>query len=334
MSSKPIVAFVLPKRVHSDMFRPEDLEQLAKEAHVIGPLEVTRLADLPAEARSAVALVTGWGTPEFTPEALAILPDLKLIAHSAGSIKSLVINHVYDRGIRVINATSANAVPVAHFTVAMMVMLLKQVPWLSAAMAKNDRAEIDRRRPQLRELQDMIVGIIGASRIGRLVIEQLLTCPGITVKLYDPYITPAQAAQLNVTLTTLEDACGCEVVSIHAPSLKETHHLLNAERLRLLPDHAVMINTSRGALIDETALIAEMRRRPLYVALDVTDPEPPTADSPLRKEPNIILTPHIAGAVNQARRHMGRLAIAETIRFLRAEKLQHEVTREMYPTQA
>ena len=110
--------------------------------------------------------------------------------------------------------------------------------------------------------------------------------------------------------------------------------MLNAKTLSLLPDHAVLINTSRGSVIDEAALIAETRRRPLYVYLDVTDPEPPAPDSPLRRERNILLTPHIAGGMNQARRDMGRLAIAETIGFLRGDPLEHEVTREMLPTQA
>jgi phosphoglycerate dehydrogenase-like enzyme len=80
--------------------------------------------------------------------------------------------------------------------------------------------------------------------------------------------------------------------------------------------------------------VAEVRRRPLYVLLDVTDPEPPAHESPLRTEPNILLTPHIAGAMNQARSDMGRIAIDETLRFLRGESLDHEVTRAMLPTQA
>ncbi len=115
--------------------------------------------------------------------------------------------------------------------------------------------------------------------------------------------------------------------------------MLNARVLSLLPDHAVFINTSRGALVDEAALVAEVRRRPLYVLLDVTDPEPAAPDSPLRTVPNILLTPHIAGVtprsggVNRpAARAMGRLAIEQVLRFLRREPLEHEVTREMLAT--
>jgi phosphoglycerate dehydrogenase-like enzyme len=96
----------------------------------------------------------------------------------------------------------------------------------------------------------------------------------------------------------------------------------------------VLVNTSRGTLIDESALVAELKRRQLYVALDVTDPEPPAPDSPLRTAPNLVLTPHIAGALRQGRLDMGQIAIEETLRFLKGEPLQHEVTRAMLPTQA
>src|SRR5204863_6245834 len=123
----------------------------------------------------------------------------------------------------------------------------------------------------------------------------------------------------GVEKATLEQTCACEVLSVHGPSIPETQHMLNARTLAMLPDHAVLINTSRGSLIDEAALVADVRRRPLYVYLDVTDPEPPAANSPLRGEKNIVITPHVAGAMNQARRDMGRIAIDETLAFLRGE---------------
>jgi phosphoglycerate dehydrogenase-like enzyme len=166
------------------------------------------------------------------------------------------------------------------------------------------------------------------------VIRLLKSYPRLKVKVYDPYLTIEQAASLGVEKVTLEQACACEVVSVHAPSIAQTHHMLNARTLSLLPDHAVLINTARGSLIDEAALVAEVRRRPLYVLLDVTDPEPPAAVSPLRTETNVVLTPHIAGAVAQARHDMGRIAIDEVIHYLQGQPLHHEVTREMLATQA
>jgi phosphoglycerate dehydrogenase-like enzyme len=333
MSNRPVVAMVLPAGTFKNMFREADLQRLHAAAEVVGPVDVkhrSAVRDLLATARAAI---TGWGSPTLDDDLLGAAPHLQLIAHSAGSVKTLITESVYDRGIRVTTAAGANAVPVAQFTVAMMVMLLKQVPWLSQEYTRGGDKRSGR-VAAVRELHDMTVGIVAASRIGRLVIQLLKAYHRLEIKLYDPYITPEEAQELGVTLASLEDVFRCEVVSIHAPNIPETRKMVNARLLGLLPDHAVLINTSRGALIDEDALVAEVRRRPIYAALDVTDPEPPRADSALRGEPNIILTPHIAGAMNQARRDMGALAIDETLRFLQGRPLQCEVTRAMLPTQA
>jgi phosphoglycerate dehydrogenase-like enzyme len=216
----------------------------------------------------------------------------------------------------------------------MMVSLLKQIPWIATAYARNDHDDLSRRKAHVREFADLSVGIVAASRIGRLVIHLLRSYSTLTVKLYDPHISADEAVELGVIKSSLEEVCACDVVSIHAPNLPETHHMINARMLSLLPDHAVFINTSRGALIDEAALVAELKKRPIYAALDVTDPEPPAADSPLRTAPNLLLTPHIAGAMNQARQSMGKLAIDETLRFLAGSPLEHEITRAMFATQA
>ncbi len=334
MNNRPVVALLLPPDVSTQMFRPADLQRLEQAAQVIGPVNCRERAAMLELLREARVAITGWGTPLLDAELLAAAPKLGLIAHSAGSVKAVINEAVYDRGIRVTTAAGANAVPVAQFTVAMMIMLLKQVPWLMQDYRQGSGKGANPRMAAVRELQDISVGIVAASRIGRRVIELLKGYSGIDIRLYDPFITPEAARAMGVTLSTLDDVFRCEVVSIHAPNIPETRKMISARLLGLLPDHAVLINTSRGALIDEQALVAEVRKRPLYVALDVTDPEPPAPDSPLRTEPNILLTPHIAGAMKQARRDMGALAIDETLRFLADQPLQAEVTRAMLPTQA
>lgn len=331
MRSKPVVAMALSRAMHDIMFTPDDLARLREAAAVVGPPETASPEALRPLLADAVAAVTGWGTARFDAKLLAAAPRLKLIAHSAGSVKNLVDDQAYDRGIRVINAAAANAPPVAETTVAMMVVMLKRIPWL--LNAHGDKSAL-KAGPPVRELRDMTVGLIGASRVGREVIRLLKSYPRLRVLVSDPLLGADEARELGVEIGTLEDVCRCEVVSCHAPSLPETRHMLNARTLALLPDHAVLINTSRGALIDEAALVAEARRRPLYVYLDVTDPEPTAPDSPLRREPNILITPHVAGGMNQGRKDMGRMAIDETLRFLRGEPLEQEVTRDMLPTQA
>ena len=330
MSSRPVVAMALSRAMHEIMFTADDLARLRAVAEVVGPAETGAVAHVRPLLKDATVAITGWGTGRFDESLLPHAPKLKLIAHSAGTVKNLVEDAVYDRGIRVTNSAAANAPPVAETTVAMMVVMLKRIPWLLATY--GDKGAIG--KAPVRELRDLCVGLIGASRVGREVIRLLKSYPRLRVLVYDPFLTEPDARELGVEIASLEDVCRCDVVSVHAPSLPTTHHMLNARTLGLLPDHAVLINTSRGALIDEAALVAEVRRRPLYVYLDVTDPEPTPPDSPLRGQPNILITPHIAGGMNQGRRDMGRMAIDEAIHFLRGEPLEQEVTRDMLPTQA
>jgi phosphoglycerate dehydrogenase-like enzyme len=320
------------RAVYEQMFTPQSLQWLRDAADVRGPVESAAAVDhiVPVLSEAEVA-ITGWGTARFDTELLGRCPRLRMIAHSAGSVKGIVTDAVYDRGIRVTTAAGANAAPVAETTVAMMVVMLKRIPWLFAS--HGDKACIKTIGP-IRELRDLCVGIISASRVGREVLRLLKNYPRLRVLVYDPFLSADEAVGLAVEKASLEQVCSCDVVSVHAPSIPDTRHMLDARTLALLPDHAVLINTSRGSLIDEAALVAEVRRRPLYVYLDVTDPEPPAPDSPLRNEPNILLTPHIAGAMHQGRRDMGRLAIGEALRFLRGEPLDHEVTRTMLGTQA
>jgi phosphoglycerate dehydrogenase-like enzyme len=335
MVERPTVALVMPPALGPVMFRTADLDRLREAAEVVGPFERGELAALQRAIGRAAVVVTGWGSPRVDGELLAGMTRVRLLAHSAGSVKGIVTDEVFARGIRVTTAAAANAVPVAHYTVAMMVSLLKQIPWLTREMALGrTREQMVERVPYIREIQDITVGLIGASRVGREVIKLLKAYPGVRVKLYDPYVGGDEARELGVEPVSLEEVCACEVVSLHAPNTPETRQMMNARTLALMPDHGVLINTSRGALIDEAALVAEVRRRPLYVMLDVTDPEPPPADAPIRREQNILLTPHIAGSMKQARLEMGKLTVDEVLRFLAGENLQHEVTREMLPTQA
>ena len=333
MSIKPTVALVLPIKIAQQMFTEGEMTLLKVHAEVVGPI-MPEDPGFGAAVREAQVVLGGWGTPKFDDALLKQFPELRLLAYSAGSVKTTVTDSFYERGLKVTTSASANAVPVAEFTVAMMQALLKQVFWLAPAFARGGRGAIMDRMSHVRELSNLEVGLVGASRIGHEVVRLLKSYASLHVKMYDPYLSDEQAKEMGVSLSTLEEVCACEVVSIHAPNIPETRHMFNARMLALLPDHGILINTSRGALIDEQALVDEVMRRPLYVLLDVTDPEPPASDSKLRTLENVILTPHIAGAMNQARLEMGKLAIEEAIRFLVGQPLRYEVTKDMLATQA
>ncbi|MDD2441536.1 MAG: NAD(P)-dependent oxidoreductase, partial [Eubacteriales bacterium] len=126
-----------------------------------------------------------------------------------------------------------------------------------------------------------------------------------------------------------------DIISLHAPSIPETRHMINADTLAQMKDNVILINTARGSLIDEAALYAHMAAGKIkYACLDVTDPEPPAVDNPLRTLPNCIITPHLAGQANNGLGRIGVHVCEEIMRCLGNEPLATRVTREMLSTMA
>ncbi|GAB1817084.1 hydroxyacid dehydrogenase [Herbidospora sp. RD11066] len=274
------------------------------------------------EARDRLAraeiLVTGWGCPVLDAAALDAAPHLKAVVHAAGSVKGHVTPEVFARGIVVSSAADANAIPVAEFTLAMILLANKAVPRLARAYsrAKTDLGLLT----QDGDLGNYrkTVGIVGASRVGRRVIE-LLKPFDLDVLVADPYATDLATTDLDAVIGR------SDVVSIHAPATRETYRMIGAERLRAMKDGATLINTARGSLVDEAALIDELRKNRIFAILDVTDPEPPAPDSPLWDLPNVVLTPHVAGALGSEVKRLGRAALDEVERLTRGVPLRFEV---------
>ncbi|MFD2078891.1 hydroxyacid dehydrogenase [Actinopolymorpha cephalotaxi] len=275
----------------------------------------------------AEVLLTCWGAPPVDAEAVAAAPGLAAVVHGAGSVKSLVTQAAWDHGVRVSSAVAANAVPVAEYTVAMVVLAGKRASPIQAAYrADARRQDWAARFPGLGNYHTT-VGIVGASHVGRRVLD-LLAAYEMDVLLADPTLTAAQAAGLGARLVDLDElAAGSDVVSIHAPDVPATYHLFDARRLALMPDGATLVNTARGRLVDTAALTAETVSGRLSAVLDVTDPEPLPADSPLFGLPNVVLTPHIAGSLGNEVHRMGALAVDEVERFARGEGFAHPVDR-------
>ncbi|MEU8673907.1 hydroxyacid dehydrogenase [Streptomyces sp. NPDC048560] len=284
--------------------------------------------EVAAALAGADVLLTCWGATPLTADILAAAPRLRAVVHAAGSVKHHITDACWERGIAVTSAADANALPVAEFTLAAILFANKRV--LHAAQRfRALRADHD-------WLGDMeasgnyrrTVGVIGASRIGRRVME-LLRPFDLDVMLYDPYVSPAEAAALGVRPATLSELCaGSAVVSVHAPQLPETRHLVGAAQLALMPAGATLINTARGSLIDEDALIRELESGRLHAVLDVTEPEVPVADSPLYDLPNVLLTPHIAGSLGNELHRMADQALDELERFAGGRPFADPVTAE------
>ena len=334
MTVKPFrVALALNAPMAASILSGEDLEFLR------GFAEVNPLEELPDEMTlsfmekildDADACITCWGTPSFTDELISGAGKLRLIAHAAGSVKNLVPMSFWESGKRICSNAPVIAEDVAQTVLAYILCSLKGL-W---GFAESTRAgEWNDGRASLfktRRLDGLRVGIVGASNVGREVIK-ILKPFGCEIGLYDPYVSDIDAKALGVTLFGLEELIAeSDVLSLHAPALEECRHMINSGNAPLLKDGALFINTARGTLVDEAALIKELETGRIFACIDVTDPEPPDANHPFRTLKNVILTPHTAGGHTLNGRYMlGKNSINEVYNFLIKGLLRFEVRREM-----
>ncbi|MGK4578786.1 hydroxyacid dehydrogenase [Kitasatospora sp. HPMI-4] len=281
------------------------------------------------EALAALAevevIVSSWGCPPIDRTVLAAAPRLRAVLHAAGSVKHHITDACWECGIQVTSAAWANALPVAEYTVAAILFANKQVLRFSAEY---------RRRRAPRDWQAAgsgvgnyrrTVGIVGASRIGRRVME-LLQPYDLELLLYDPYVDAEEAAALGARAVALGELCALsDVVSVHAPELPATHRIISRRMLALMPDGATLVNTSRGSLIDQDALTEELVAGRLSAVLDVTTPDVMPADSPLYDLPNVLLTPHIAGSLGGELHRMAAAAVDELARYTAGRPFAHPV---------
>jgi phosphoglycerate dehydrogenase-like enzyme len=281
----------------------------------------------------AEVLVTGWGTPplplgDWSPEA----SPLRLVAHTAGTVKQLLPPQALERGLLVAHANESLAESVAEFTIGAILMARRQA---FAAFARMRRGETHLDPLASRELRGSSVGIIGASAIGRRVLA-LLRPFGPRLLLADPYCPPEQAAALGAELLPLHDLLAqSDIVSLHAPVTRETLGMLGAREFAAMRDGSLFVNTARGRLIDADALLRELHSGRIGALLDVTDPtEPLPPDSPFLQLDNCVVLPHIAAISLEARQRQGEYTVDDVLRYLGGEPLRFQVTRERWDTMA
>ena len=283
---------------------------------------------------TAEVIVTGTGTATLTEEDLRAAPCAKVIIHAAGTLRPIVGEYAYDFGLVLSSLAPVNAIPVAEYTLAMILLELKGVHAIATTYQRARQAvDVDAMLAE-QGVYHRTVGIVGASRIGRLVIE-LLGKFDVRLLLYDPSIDQSVAQQLGVQLVDLPTLVGsADVISLHAPLLPETRHMIDTTLLAKIRDGAVLINTARGGLIDHDALLTELRTGRFRAVLDVTDPEPPPGTSDLWDLDNVLLTPHVAGSRGLELQRIGAEVVAEIERYVRGEPLRYAVDRRRYAASA
>nr|WP_257002002.1 hydroxyacid dehydrogenase [Streptomyces sp. WZ.A104] len=326
---RPRTVLAMSRETRAAVLAPGALDRIARIADLDPGLLVTDFdADDPAQRaglRDAEVLFTGWGCPPLGSAALSAMPRLRAVIHAAGSVKHHITQDVWDRGITVSTAATANALPVAEYTVAAILLSNKHVLH-SARLYREERSRVNllTRFPAIGNYR-RTVGVVGASRIGRRVVE-LLRPHDLRVLVHDPYLDEDEARALGVERTGLDALVSLsDVVSIHAPELPSTRHLFDAPRLALMRDGATLVNTARGSLVDTEALVKELAAGRLNAVLDHTEPEVLPPDSPLYDLPNVLLTPHIAGSQGGELHRLADAAVDELERYAHGLPFAHGV---------
>ena len=337
MPSKPNI-LVLPKpSLYRQLFAADVDARLRGLGHVDfhdGEADLTS-RELARRIGSYDVVVTGWRVPAFTDEVLDRATRLKLVAHSAGSIKFMFDEAALDRGFAITTVASAMASPVAEMSLLLILMCLRGVHRLDARMKAGEEWFAVKSAGSGGELMGKRVGVIGAGYVGRRFV-QLLRALEVDVIVYDPYLSDRQAGELGVTkLASLDELMSaCPIVSLQAPATAETRRMIGRRELALLCDGAVFVNTARAWCVDEAALLDELRAGRIAAALDVFDDEPLPADSPFRALDNCIVTPHVAAATRECRYRQGKLTVDETERFVNGQPLMFPVTKQQYQMMA
>ena len=334
MSDKrPKLIFAMNPALTKRVLSAASLEKLARICSILDSEPIQSFTDRHGRELLAQAeiIVSGWGCPQLCDDCLDNASGLRLVAHSAGSVKQLISDTFFERRIAITHAADANAVPVAEFTLAAIIFANKN----GFQFRDTYRADRSRRRTDLIAKEtigniDRVVGIVGASTIGRLVIS-MLSAMDLEVLVYDPLIDKNDPVMKGAELTDLDSLVSrSSVVSLHAPLLPETRSMINERVLSLMRDGATLINTARGAIVDQDALLAELQSGRLNAVLDVTFPEIPDSDSPLFNLPNVFLTPHIAGALGHEQRRLGDLIVDEVERYCRDEPLRFSIQADRF----
>lgn len=314
-----------------EIFTPAVLDALRTrvdlDERVVTPENFAAL--LPALQQAQVLFGT-WGFPAALAADLARLPALKLVFFAAGSVKFFAEPFLRN-GIPVVGAKEANAVPVAEFALAQIILSNK-------AYFRNTRLYRGPEPFRARELPHgpgnyrQRVALLGYGSIGRQV-RRLLSNLDLDVLVSDPTLSPEEAEREAITLVSLEEAFSlASVVSCHLPNLPALKHVLGAALFERMRPGATFINTGRGMQVDEAGL-AEVfaRREDLTALLDVTYPEPPAAESPLYRLPNVQLSSHISGSLGSERERFTNLILDELDRARQGLALRHAVTLEQLP---
>ncbi len=254
-------------------------------------------------------------------ELMDLAPNLKLVIRAGEGTDNIDKKFAAQKGVKVANTPGANANSAAEHAIALMFTVLRKTAWANSSMQKG---EWDKNSFSGLELWKKTVGIVGFGKIGQIVAQRI---SGFEPKVlfYDPIVQTtdmpfAKKADLDEVLSK------SDIVTIHVPLIPQTKNLINAEKLAKMKKGSILINAARGGIVDEDALAGALKEGPLSGAgFDVFATEPMDANHPLRKLPNLVLTPHLGASTAEAQERVGEMAVHQMREFFLKNNLLFEV---------
>lgn len=318
------------------VYAPETLDRICGMIEA-EPIQYTKadIMENPEKFRDVQFIFSTWGMPVFNEEEIAeVFPNLEAIFYAAGTVQAFA-RPFLRRGVKIFSAWIANAVPVAEYTVAQIILANKGYFLRSDLMSNGVVTRAREMAQNYPGNYDAVIGIIGTGAIGRFVCEMLKPYR-LRVLAYSRSLTEEKAKALGVEKSDIETIFRtCHVVSNHLANNAQTQKVLTKEHFASMRPYATFINTGRGAQVDEEGMVEVLRERPdLAVVLDVTNPEPPVEGSPLFELPNCIITPHIAGSAGNEVHRMSEWMADEFEIYCKGGACRYEVTEEMLKTMA
>ena len=274
------------------------------------------------------AVISSWGSPKLTREVLDRAVNLKFVGHAAGSVVAFMDPYIFEKSIHVVNANRTMAYSTAELTLALMIAGSWDIYGFTVRMREGKWS--DNGKGTVPGIAGQTIGLIGYGEISKEVIRLLKPFnPNILV--YSSYCPQKEADENGFELSSLEELLKkCDIVSLHNTLTPRTRGMIGKEQLKLLKNGALVINTARGPIIDETALIDELKAGRIFAALDVFNKEPLPADSEFYKLQNALCVPHIGALSAHYKTRMALSVIEDMERWLIGEKLQGSVDLEKY----
>lgn len=324
---KPLVFIALPPRLYGLFFNPEVEDLLHSFADVVRNETDRDLSEeeMSERVREVDGAIFGWEGGGLTKRNIAQARNLKIIGQVGGTVKHIDTEAALARGIVIVNSAPAMSTSVAEFTLALILDCFHDIAFCDRLMRSREGGGAV---PLGRELTGKRVGLIGFGLIGQK-LAVLLKPFEVEILVYDPYVSESVIVDLAVNAASLEEVLTTsDVVSVHAGLTPETYHLLDRQRLDLLPPGAILVNTARGEIIDQEALVEKLKEGKLKAALDVFSEEPLSGSHELRGLENVILTPHRAAHTEEAYSLLGRIVVEDFARFFLGQTPLHVLTKE------